>query len=91
MRFDFMLFVLNKLRWRNTERSLRRKPKSNGPYLAPAPPHTVDDLEEYFKDERFPAYQDGPLQVGVDAAEHELAHDGGDGGKHQRSAQDPSG
>lgn len=39
----------------------------------------------------FPAYQDGPLQIGVDTAEHELAHDGGDGGKHQRATQDPSG
>lgn len=27
--------------------------------------------------------QDGPLQVGVDAAEHELPHDGGDGGEDQ--------
>lgn len=36
-------------------------------------------------------HQDGPLQVGVDAAEHELPHDGGDGGEDQRAAQDPRG
>lgn len=36
-------------------------------------------------------HQDGPLQVGVDAAEHELAHDGGDGGEDQSATQDPCG
>lgn len=36
-------------------------------------------------------HQDGPLQVGVDTAEHELPHDGGDGGEDQGAAQDPCG
>lgn len=36
-------------------------------------------------------HQDGPLQVGVDAAEHELPHDGGDGGEDQSATQDPCG
>jgi len=36
-------------------------------------------------------HQDGPLQVGVDAAEHELPHDGGDGGEDQGAAQDARG
>lgn len=62
---------------------------TNHPYLLVA--DTVDDLDEHSKNKMFPAYQDGPLQIGVDTAEHELAHDGGDGGKHQRATQDPSG
>ena len=32
--------------------------------------------------------QDSPLQVGVDAAEHEFPHDGGDGGEYQGATQD---
>lgn len=36
-------------------------------------------------------HQDGPLQVRVDAAEHELPHDGGNGGEDQGAAQDPCG
>lgn len=32
------------------------------------------------------SYQNGPLKVGVDTAEHEFAHDGGDGGEHEGSA-----
>lgn len=36
-------------------------------------------------------HQDSPLQVGVDAAEHELSHDGGDGGEVQRATQDARG
>lgn len=36
-------------------------------------------------------HQDGPLQVGVDAAEHQLPHDGGDGGEDQRTTQDAGG
>lgn len=40
---------------------------------------------------QYVAHQDGPLQVGVDAAEHELAHNGGDGGEDQSATQDPGG
>lgn len=35
--------------------------------------------------------QDGPLQVGVDAAEHEFAYDGCDGRENECSTQDPRG
>lgn len=53
--------------------------------------HQNDDRNTFLTFSEVSSYQNGPLKVGVDAAEHQFAHDGGDGGEHEGSAQDPCG
>ncbi len=44
-----------------------------------------------YKDFSGCTHQDGPLQIGVDTAKHELPHNSGDGWEDQSATQDPCG